>query len=30
VHLNSSKIGALGRIAAFVARVPVRVFTVHG
>jgi glycosyltransferase involved in cell wall biosynthesis len=30
VHLNSSKIGALGRIAAAIARVPVRVFTVHG
>jgi glycosyltransferase involved in cell wall biosynthesis len=30
VHLNSSKVGALGRIAAFLARVPVRVFTVHG
>jgi glycosyltransferase involved in cell wall biosynthesis len=30
VHLNSSKIGALGRIAALLARVPVRVFTVHG
>jgi glycosyltransferase involved in cell wall biosynthesis len=30
VHLNSSKMGILGRIAAAVARVPVRVFTVHG
>ncbi len=30
VHLNSSKVGLLGRIAAFLARVPVRVFTVHG
>jgi len=30
VHLNSSKAGALGRIAAAIARVPVRVFTVHG
>ena len=30
VHLNSSKIGALGRIAAAIARVPARVFTVHG
>jgi glycosyltransferase involved in cell wall biosynthesis len=30
VHLNSSKLGALGRIAAAIARVPVRVFTVHG
>jgi len=30
VHLNSSKVGALGRLAAAVARVPVVVFTVHG
>ncbi len=30
VHLNSSKAGALGRVAGLVARVPVRVFTVHG
>jgi glycosyltransferase involved in cell wall biosynthesis len=30
VHLNSSKAGLLGRIAGLVARVPVRVFTVHG
>lgn len=30
VHLNSSKVGALGRIAAALARVPARVFTVHG
>lgn len=30
VHLNSSKVGALGRVAAWIARVPVRVFTVHG
>jgi glycosyltransferase involved in cell wall biosynthesis len=30
VHLNSSKAGALGRIAAAIARVPARVFTVHG
>jgi glycosyltransferase involved in cell wall biosynthesis len=30
VHLNSSKIGLLGRLAAWVARVPVRIFTVHG
>ncbi len=30
VHLNSSKVGLLGRIAAFLARVPARVFTVHG
>ncbi len=30
VHLNSSKIGALGRIAAVLARVPARIFTVHG
>ena len=29
-HLNSSKAGLLGRVAAWVARVPVRVFTVHG
>jgi glycosyltransferase involved in cell wall biosynthesis len=30
VHLNSSKMGVLGIAAAAVARVPVRVFTVHG
>jgi glycosyltransferase involved in cell wall biosynthesis len=30
VHLNSSKAGVLGRIAAVLARVPVRVFTAHG
>lgn len=30
VHLNSSKVGALGRIAALLAGVPARVFTVHG
>jgi glycosyltransferase involved in cell wall biosynthesis len=30
VHLNSSKAGVLGRIAAAIARVPVRVFTAHG
>lgn len=30
VMLNSSKVGLLGRVAAFAARVPVRVFTVHG
>jgi glycosyltransferase involved in cell wall biosynthesis len=30
VHLNSSKIGLLGRLAAWIARVPVRIFTVHG
>lgn len=30
VHLNSSKVGILGRIAAAVTRVPVRIFTAHG
>jgi glycosyltransferase involved in cell wall biosynthesis len=30
VHLNSSKAGILGRIAAVTARVPVRIFTAHG
>jgi glycosyltransferase involved in cell wall biosynthesis len=30
VHLNSSKIGLLGRLAAWLAGVPVRIFTVHG
>jgi glycosyltransferase involved in cell wall biosynthesis len=30
VHLNSSKVALLGRVAGWLARVPVRVFTVHG
>jgi glycosyltransferase involved in cell wall biosynthesis len=30
VHLNSSKAGVLGRIAALTSRVPVRIFTAHG
>ncbi|HEY4095819.1 MAG TPA: glycosyltransferase family 4 protein [Baekduia sp.] len=30
VHANSSKAGILGRLAAVVARVPVRIFTAHG
>jgi glycosyltransferase involved in cell wall biosynthesis len=30
MHANSSKAGILGRIAASIARVPVRIFTVHG
>jgi glycosyltransferase involved in cell wall biosynthesis len=30
VHANSSKAGVLGRLAAAIARVPVRIFTVHG
>jgi glycosyltransferase involved in cell wall biosynthesis len=30
VHANSSKAGVLGRLAAVLARVPVRIFTEHG
>jgi glycosyltransferase involved in cell wall biosynthesis len=30
LHASSSKAGVLGRLAGFVARVPVRIFTVHG
>jgi glycosyltransferase involved in cell wall biosynthesis len=30
VHANSSKAGVLGRIAAWLARAPIRIFTVHG
>jgi glycosyltransferase involved in cell wall biosynthesis len=30
VHTNSSKAGVLGRVAAVLARVPVRIFTAHG
>ncbi len=30
VHLNSSKAGVLGRVAAWLARVPVCIFTAHG
>lgn len=30
VHANSSKAGVLGRVAAWIAGAPVRIFTVHG
>lgn len=30
VHLNSAKAGVLGRLAAGLARVPIRIYTVHG
>jgi glycosyltransferase involved in cell wall biosynthesis len=30
LHASSSKAGVLGRLAGFLARVPIRVFTVHG
>ncbi len=30
IHLNSSKAGVIGRLAAALAGVPVRIFTVHG
>jgi glycosyltransferase involved in cell wall biosynthesis len=30
VHANSSKAGLLGRVAAAITRVPIRIFTVHG
>jgi glycosyltransferase involved in cell wall biosynthesis len=30
VHVNSSKAGVLGRVAALLTRVPITVFTVHG
>lgn len=30
IHINSSKAGVVGRLAAAVCRVPIRIFTVHG